>query len=145
MAPAAGESEQAPQGGIVAGAIGPGGVEADEQQLRPGSVPTAAQPPAVGAAGAEVDRGKASLRWVGVAGCGDGSVMARGGDGGEAEARGTDAAAGGRPFPGLPQFLRLCQGGDGGLATADGVATSVTYGFLKALLENVKGLTPQGW
>ncbi|MGB7563880.1 MAG: DNA polymerase I [Prochlorococcaceae cyanobacterium] len=41
-------------------------------------------------------------------------------------------------------FYAFAKGGDGGLATADGVATSVTYGFLKALLENVKGLTPQG-
>ncbi|MCP9850169.1 DNA polymerase I [Cyanobium sp. Morenito 9A2] len=41
-------------------------------------------------------------------------------------------------------FYAFAKGGDGGLATADGVPTSVTYGFLKALLENVKGLTPQG-
>lgn len=41
-------------------------------------------------------------------------------------------------------FYAFAKGGDGGLATAEGVPTSVTYGFLKALLENVKGLTPQG-
>ncbi|MEI6829529.1 MAG: DNA polymerase I [Synechococcaceae cyanobacterium ELA445] len=41
-------------------------------------------------------------------------------------------------------FYAFAKGGDGGLATKDGVPTSVTYGFLKALLENVKGLTPQG-
>lgn len=41
-------------------------------------------------------------------------------------------------------FYAFAKGGDGGLATRDGVPTSVTYGFLKALLENVKGLTPQG-
>jgi DNA polymerase I len=41
-------------------------------------------------------------------------------------------------------FYAFAKGGDGGLATKDGVPTSVTYGFLKALLENVKGLNPQG-
>ena len=41
-------------------------------------------------------------------------------------------------------FYAFAKGGDGGLATKEGVPTSVTYGFLKALLENVKGLTPQG-
>ena len=41
-------------------------------------------------------------------------------------------------------FYAFAKGGDGGLATQEGVPTSVTYGFLKALLENVKGLTPQG-
>jgi DNA polymerase-1 len=41
-------------------------------------------------------------------------------------------------------FYAFAKGGDGGLATKEGVPTSVTYGFLKALLENVKGLSPQG-
>ncbi|MEX1317022.1 MAG: DNA polymerase I, partial [Synechococcaceae cyanobacterium] len=36
------------------------------------------------------------------------------------------------------------KGGDGGLSTRDGVPTSVTYGFLKALLDNCRGLRPQG-
>ena len=31
-----------------------------------------------------------------------------------------------------------------GLSTQDGVPTSVTYGFLKALLDNCKSLKPQG-
>ncbi len=41
-------------------------------------------------------------------------------------------------------FYAFAKGGEGGLATKDGIPTSVTYGFLKALLDNVKGLTPQG-
>ena len=41
-------------------------------------------------------------------------------------------------------FYAFAKGGDGGLSTKAGIPTSVTYGFLKALLENVKGLTPQG-
>ncbi len=41
-------------------------------------------------------------------------------------------------------FYAFAKGGDGGLSTREGVPTSVTYGFLKALLEAVKGLTPQG-
>lgn len=41
-------------------------------------------------------------------------------------------------------FYAFAKGGEGGLATRDGVPTSVTYGFLKSLLDNVKGLTPQG-
>ncbi|MEI7952199.1 MAG: 5'-3' exonuclease H3TH domain-containing protein, partial [Synechococcaceae cyanobacterium ELA182] len=41
-------------------------------------------------------------------------------------------------------FYAFAKGGDGGLSTKDGVPTSVTYGFLKALLENCKGLSPQG-
>jgi len=41
-------------------------------------------------------------------------------------------------------FYAFAKGGDGGLSTRDGVPTSVTYGFLKALLENCKGLSPQG-
>lgn len=41
-------------------------------------------------------------------------------------------------------FYAFAKGGEGGLATKDGVPTSVTYGFLKALLDNCKGLGPQG-
>ncbi|MCT0213849.1 MULTISPECIES: DNA polymerase I [unclassified Synechococcus] len=41
-------------------------------------------------------------------------------------------------------FYAFAKGGEGGLATQAGVPTSVTYGFLKALLENVRGMTPQG-
>ncbi len=41
-------------------------------------------------------------------------------------------------------FYAFAKGGDGGLSTRAGVPTSVTYGFLKALLESVRGLTPQG-
>ena len=41
-------------------------------------------------------------------------------------------------------FYAFAKGGEGGLATREGVPTSVTYGFLKALLDNVKGLCPQG-
>ncbi|MCS5692029.1 DNA polymerase I [Cyanobium sp. FGCU-6] len=41
-------------------------------------------------------------------------------------------------------FYAFTKGGDGGLSTRDGVPTSVTYGFLKALLDNCRGLTPQG-
>ena len=41
-------------------------------------------------------------------------------------------------------FYAFTRGGDGGLSTKDGVPTSVTYGFLKALLDNCRGLTPQG-
>ena len=41
-------------------------------------------------------------------------------------------------------FYAFSKGGEGGLATKDGVPTSVTYGFLKALLDNCKSLTPQG-
>ena len=41
-------------------------------------------------------------------------------------------------------FYAFAKGGEGGLATKDGVPTSVTYGFLKALLDNGKGLAPQG-
>ncbi|MFZ0406915.1 MAG: DNA polymerase I [Cyanobium sp.] len=41
-------------------------------------------------------------------------------------------------------FYAFAKGGDGGLSTRDGVPTSVTYGFLKALLENCRGLSPQG-
>jgi len=41
-------------------------------------------------------------------------------------------------------FYAFAKGGDGGLATKEGIPTSVTYGFLKALLDNCKGLQPQG-
>ena len=41
-------------------------------------------------------------------------------------------------------FYAFSKGGDGGLSTKEGVPTSVTYGFLKALLDNCKGLQPQG-
>ncbi len=41
-------------------------------------------------------------------------------------------------------FYAFAKGGDGGLSTKEGVPTSVTYGFLKALLDNCKGLEPDG-
>ena len=41
-------------------------------------------------------------------------------------------------------FYAFSKGGEGGLATKDGRPTSVTYGFLKALLDNSKTLKPQG-
>jgi DNA polymerase-1 len=41
-------------------------------------------------------------------------------------------------------FYAFAKGGDGGLSTKDGLPTSVTYGFLKALLDNCKGLEPSG-
>jgi DNA polymerase-1 len=41
-------------------------------------------------------------------------------------------------------FYAFAKGGDGGLSTKAGVPTSVTYGFLKALLENCRGLSPRG-
>ena len=41
-------------------------------------------------------------------------------------------------------FYAFAKGGDGGLSTKTGVPTSVTYGFLKALLDNCRGLAPQG-
>ena len=41
-------------------------------------------------------------------------------------------------------FYAFSKGGEGGLSTKEGVPTSVTYGFLKALLDNCKGLKPQG-
>ena len=41
-------------------------------------------------------------------------------------------------------FYAFSKGGEGGLSTKEGVPTSVTYGFLKALLDNCRGLTPQG-
>ncbi len=39
-------------------------------------------------------------------------------------------------------FYAFSKGGEGGLATKEGIPTSVTYGFLKALLDNCKGLKP---
>lgn len=41
-------------------------------------------------------------------------------------------------------FYAFAKGGDGGLSTKAGAPTSVTYGFLKALLDNCRGLNPQG-
>ncbi len=41
-------------------------------------------------------------------------------------------------------FYAFSKGGEGGLATKDGRPTSVTYGFLKALLDNGKSLKPHG-
>jgi DNA polymerase-1 len=41
-------------------------------------------------------------------------------------------------------FYAFSKGGEGGLSTKEGVPTSVTYGFLKALLDHCKGLEPKG-
>jgi DNA polymerase I len=41
-------------------------------------------------------------------------------------------------------YYAFTKGGEGGLSTKEGVPTSVTYGFLKALLDNCKGLQPNG-
>ena len=41
-------------------------------------------------------------------------------------------------------FYAFSKGGEGGLATNDGRPTSVTYGFLKSLLDTCKSLKPQG-
>ena len=41
-------------------------------------------------------------------------------------------------------FYAFSKGGEGGLSTKAGVPTSVTYGFLKALLDNCKPLKPDG-
>ena len=41
-------------------------------------------------------------------------------------------------------FYAFSKGGEGGLATKDGRPTSVTYGFLKSLLDIGRSLTPQG-
>ena len=41
-------------------------------------------------------------------------------------------------------FYAFSKGGEGGLATKDGIPTSVTYGFLKALLDNCRHLSPEG-
>ena len=35
-------------------------------------------------------------------------------------------------------FYAFSKGGEGGLSTKDGIPTSVTYGFLKSLLDNCK-------
>jgi len=41
-------------------------------------------------------------------------------------------------------FYAFAKGGEGGLTTKDGRPTSVTYGFLKTLLDNCKVLRPKG-
>ncbi len=41
-------------------------------------------------------------------------------------------------------FYAFSKGGEGGLSTQDGLPTSVTYGFLKSLLDNCKILCPEG-
>ncbi|MEB3307095.1 MAG: DNA polymerase I [Cyanobacteriota bacterium] len=41
-------------------------------------------------------------------------------------------------------FYAFSKGGEGGLSTRAGIPTSVTYGFLKALLDTCRGLRPQG-
>tara|TARA_Y100001968_G_C19453728_1_gene770639 strand:- start:9313 stop:12276 length:2964 start_codon:yes stop_codon:yes gene_type:complete len=41
-------------------------------------------------------------------------------------------------------FYAFSKGGEGGLTTKDGTPTSVTYGFLKSLLDNCKFLSPEG-
>ncbi len=41
-------------------------------------------------------------------------------------------------------FYAFSKSGEGGLKTKEGLPTSVTYGFLKGLLENCKTLSPQG-
>jgi DNA polymerase-1 len=41
-------------------------------------------------------------------------------------------------------FYAFAKGGDGGLATKEGVPTSVTYGFLKSLLDTCASLRPDG-
>ncbi|CRY91544.1 DNA polymerase I [Synechococcus sp. WH 8103] len=41
-------------------------------------------------------------------------------------------------------FYAFSKGGEGGLATNDGRPTSVTYGFLKSLLDTGKSLKPEG-
>ncbi|MEO1002567.1 MAG: DNA polymerase I [Cyanobacteria bacterium J06638_7] len=41
-------------------------------------------------------------------------------------------------------FYAFAKGGEGGLSTREGVPTSVTYGFLKALLDTCTGLKPDG-
>jgi len=41
-------------------------------------------------------------------------------------------------------FYAFSKGGEGGLSTKDGFPTSVTYGFLKSLLDNCKSLAPKG-
>ena len=41
-------------------------------------------------------------------------------------------------------FYAFSKGADGGLTTKDGFPTSVTYGFLKSLLDNCKNISPKG-
>ncbi|AAQ00279.1 MULTISPECIES: DNA polymerase I [Prochlorococcus] len=41
-------------------------------------------------------------------------------------------------------FYAFSKGGEGGLQTKEGTPTSVTYGFLKSLLDNCKLLSPEG-
>ena len=41
-------------------------------------------------------------------------------------------------------FYAFSKGGEGGLTTKDGFPTSVTYGFLKSLLDNCKSIEPRG-
>ena len=41
-------------------------------------------------------------------------------------------------------FYAFSKNSEGGLSTRDGVPTSVTYGFLKALLDSGRSLEPQG-
>lgn len=41
-------------------------------------------------------------------------------------------------------FYAFSKGGEGGLSTKDGIPTSVTYGFLKSLLDTCKALRPAG-
>ncbi len=41
-------------------------------------------------------------------------------------------------------FYAFSKGEEGGLKTKEGIPTSVTYGFLKSLLDNCKSLSPQG-
>ena len=41
-------------------------------------------------------------------------------------------------------FYAFSKGGEGGLTTKDGFPTSVTYGFLKSLLDNCKSISPEG-
>ncbi len=41
-------------------------------------------------------------------------------------------------------FYAYSKGGEGGLTTKDGLPTTVTFGFLKALLENCQKISPQG-
>ncbi len=41
-------------------------------------------------------------------------------------------------------FYAFTKAGEGGLSTKDGIPTSVTYGFLKALLDNCRNLSPKG-
>jgi len=41
-------------------------------------------------------------------------------------------------------FYAFSKGGEGGLTTKDGFPSSVTYGFLKSLLDNCKSIEPKG-